>query len=89
MWNHAPQSTWVALPFHYKLKCLKFRLKHWNKTTFGNLSQIKQELLAKIEEIDRKEAEEGLLDQDRNCRSRLKEEFMEITARAFGDRKLG
>lgn len=51
---------------HQKLKCLKNHLKKWNTTTSGNVSQIKDDLLQKIQEMDNKEAQESLTDQVRS-----------------------
>lgn len=44
----------TGLHFHYKLKCLKNKLKVWNKSTFGHVSQIKDDLLPKVQEMDKK-----------------------------------
>lgn len=79
-WDQTPQGRWPGIRLHQKLKCLKERLKEWNKSTSGNISQIKEDLFRKIQEIDSKEAEEDLSDLVRNDRSRIKEEFIEIAA---------
>lgn len=80
-WDQAPQGRGARIRLHQKLKCLKEHLKEWTKSTFGNVSQIKEDLLQKFQEIDFTEAEEDLSNLVRNERSRIKEEFTEITAR--------
>lgn len=80
-WDQAPQGRGAGIRLHQKLKCLKEHLKEWTKSTFGNVSQIKEDLLQKFQEIDFTEAEEDLSNLVRNERSRIKEEFTEITAR--------
>lgn len=68
----------------------KNSLREWNKTVFGNVFQIKDDLLAKIQHLDKKEAEEGLMDQERSEQSRLKEEFLKLqpVSKSNGGKKL-
>lgn len=70
----------AALHFHYKLKCLSFVSKIGTRLLLVIFRTLIEELLARIGDFDRKEAEEGLSDQDRHDGSRIKKELMEITA---------
>jgi len=45
-----------------KLKRMKIEIKHWNKEVFSSTKRIKQQLLAEIEELDKCDDEENLLD---------------------------
>lgn len=47
---------------------------------FGHVSQIKEDLLVKVQVMDKKEAKQDLTDLDRSERNCIKEEFIEITA---------
>lgn len=67
--ENAPPGKWVGLRIQQKLKSLKDQLKIWNKTTFTNVSQIKDELLQKIQDLDDKEALKSLTNLLRGERS--------------------
>lgn len=53
-WETLPPRQWAWLRLQQDLKKLRNRLKIWNKITFGNVSQAKDDLLQKIEELDEK-----------------------------------
>lgn len=80
-WGTQPPETWAGLRLQQKLKDLKDQEKAWNSTSFGNVSQGKEELLHKIQVLDEGEAMEGLTDDLSSERNQLKEEFQEVTAR--------
>lgn len=89
-WDRAALGRWAWIRLHQKLKCLKDRLKESNKSTFGNVSQIKENRLQKIQEIDSKEAEEDLYDIARNEEAVLKRNpwKSQLGKRLNGDRRL-
>lgn len=53
-------------------------MRTWNKTSFGNVSQKKEELFKKIQELDKEEASIGLSEELKSDRVKAKEEFQEL-----------
>lgn len=49
-----------------KLKNLRNQLTSWNRTTFGNVTKEREELLQKIQELDKQEALAGLSEEFRS-----------------------
>lgn len=89
-WDQAPQGRGAGIRLHQKLKCLKEHLKEWTKSTFGNVSQIKEDLLQKFQEIDFTEAEEDLSNLVSTREAVLKKSSLksQLVRKLNGDRKL-
>ena len=49
--------------FQQKLKLLKSKIKQWNKDSFGNIFQSKQELDSKIKEVQIQGMQRGFSDE--------------------------
>lgn len=74
-WEEFFVEGWMGFQLSQKLKLLKKKINSWKKDHFGKVEEHKVQILANIHQIDLKE-ENGLLDdQDRSRQSFLQEEF--------------
>ncbi|XP_057444431.1 uncharacterized protein LOC130736645 [Lotus japonicus] len=77
-WNNLQFQGWGAFILKEKLKDLKTRLKSWNTEVFGNLTTQKNLLASKLEELDRKADEEGLLEEEIRTRKNTQADFWKV-----------
>ena len=59
-WRQETFQGWEGYKFMKKLKFLKGKIKHWSREKFGEVGKVKEEVKARLIEIDLEEGREGL-----------------------------
>ncbi|XP_028121753.1 uncharacterized protein LOC114318966 [Camellia sinensis] len=80
-WENGRVHGWEGFKFMRKLRGVKDNLKVWKREVFGDIGAVKAGLIRDIEELDVKEAGEGLSGALRDRRSMLKVKLEEIVFR--------
>ncbi|CAN0856996.1 LINE-1 retrotransposable element ORF2 protein [Linum grandiflorum] len=80
-WEEAPRGPSCLFLFSRKLKWLKEKLKVWNKEVFGHIETQVTEVSNKIFELDTKEEDNFLTDDERIYRCLLKNKLDELWRR--------
>ncbi|KAK9911652.1 hypothetical protein M0R45_035548 [Rubus argutus] len=58
-WRQETFQGWEGYKFMKKLKFLKGKIKHWSREKFGEVGKVKEEVKARLIEIDLEEGREG------------------------------
>ena len=64
-----------------RLKLLKVKLKRWNKECFGDLNKLNMEVVNELNEVDKKDEESGLSEEEIVLRRKLLEEFWKVSTK--------
>ena len=77
-WSSYPAEGNAFVSFKEKLKRLKGDLKIWNREVFGNIQTQKGLILQEIDDLDCKDCQDGLREDDRLKRGDLVSRLMVI-----------
>jgi len=67
--------------FKEKLKKLKADLKVWNREVFGDVNQVSKEFQKRLEELDTRDEEDGLVESERDERKSFFAKLTEVKAK--------
>lgn len=72
-------SGWATHRFLKQLQFIKEKLMEWNQQVFGNIEAKKHSMLVMLDELDKKDGDAWMSDEEKSRRNEIKRELIDVS----------